>query len=295
MRKFDEFKVNINKTKIDSGKFIFQKQLDGIQGVDVKVNNEVDERVIIYNSLNPLNQNKEERVLEAKMEAKIKRGDYITYDDGLGEKTYMIISGIDSHYVFKKARLRLCNQTLMCEGQEKPLLCVADNTTYGTKGLDDNRYFEELDSRLKVWVQKNEISDRYVVNMKFIFNHSNVYKVTRIDNISMENIYMMEMSLVPMNPSADNSEENIADNSDVMISKSKEELKDINIKKIQSGKTVLIGEFDNTIQVKLDGGNYAELVREGNKYSIKALKGMGYVKLTITNNKEIKVKNILIY
>ena len=86
MRKFDEFKVDINKTRIDSGKFIFQKQLDGIQGVDVKVNNEVDERVIIYNSLNPLNQNKEERVLEAKMEAKIKRGDYITYDDGLGEK-----------------------------------------------------------------------------------------------------------------------------------------------------------------------------------------------------------------
>ena len=86
------------------------------------------------------------------------------------------------------------------------------------------------------------------------------------------------------------SEENIADNSDVMISKSKEELKDINIKKIQSGKTVLIGEFDDTIQVKLDGGNYAELVREGNKYSIKALKGMGYVKLTITNNKEIKLK-----
>lgn len=295
MRKFEEFNRDINQSKINSGKFIFQKQLDGIEGVNIKVNDgQEEEKVIIYNNLNPLNPTKEERVLQAKMEANIKRGDYISFDDGLGDKTYMITSSIDSHYVFKKARIRLCNQTLMCEGQSKPLLCVADNTSYGTKGLEDNKYFEELDTRLKVWVQKNEISDRYVVNMKFIFNHTNVYMVTKIDNISMENIYLMEMTLVPMNPSADNGKENIADNSNVVLPNAEIKIDEKALTKIKVGKTELIGKFDSSVKVSLIG-DFAQLINEDNTYYIKAIKAMGYVKLVINNGEESKTKNILIY
>lgn len=312
MKTFDYYDFSPNEVKINSGKFIFeQHMLKGIEGEDVFINDAKEStRVLIQNTLNPMNENKEERSIQVTMDTKLKRGDYVTYQD-LDEKvTYIVFSRVDNHKAYKKAKIRYCNQTLMCEGQPYPIKCIADNTTYGTKGVKDNSYYEERDDRLKVWVQNNEWTDRYKENMRFIFDNKIVYEVTKINGAILDGLYVMEMILSTLKPGLDKPELNIADNENL--------LDDIESKNDKtSDKSQNIEPYMNLKATKLKGGSSLEIKVEPNNAELK-IEGEcakleknqdGLYKLTaniinkpqvvkatlILDGKEITKKGILIY
>lgn len=299
MKKLDYYNTSINNIKIRSGEIIFQKQLNGIEGEDVQINDSNNTvRVLVKNTLNPMTENKEERSIQTTMNTKIKRGDYIKYLDDKEEVTYIIFSRVDNHKAFKKAKMRYCNQTLMCQGQPYPIPCVADNTTYGTKGVKDNTYFEERDARLKIWVQKNKWTDKYRENMRFIFNNRICYEVTKIDDTVLDGIYVMECILDSIT-SLDNLNENIAYNKDFDM-----ENKDINKKDevdiILSSDKCKINEIVNINIVPINGE--LKIINDVGKlnlvspgiYSFTGIKSNDYAELQLIKNEEV-LKEAYIY
>ncbi|MDC4245516.1 hypothetical protein [Clostridium perfringens] len=311
MKTFDYYDFSPNKAKIDSGKLIFeQHMLNGIEGEDVFINDAKEStRVLIQNTVNTMNENKEERSIQVTMDTKLKRGDYIKYKDNNEDVTYLIISRVDNHKAFLKAKMRYCNQTLICEGQPYPIKCIADNTTYGTKGVKDNSYYEERDDRLKVWVQKNEWSDRYKENMRFIFDNKIVYEVTKINGAILDGLYIMEMILSTLKPGLDKPELNIADNSNLLDSvevkennttnESKvEPFMDLKVSKLKGGSSLEIKTEPSNAELKVEGNCIKlEKIKDG-LYKINAdiVKNPQVVKISLMlNNKEITKKGILIY
>lgn len=318
MKTFDYYDFSPNKAKIDSGKLIFeQHMLKGIEGEDVFINDAKEStRVLIQNTLNPMAENKEERSLQVTVDTKLKRGDYVRYTDDDEDVTYLVISRVDNHKAYRKAKIRYCNQTLMCEGQSYPIKCIADNTTYGTKGIKDNSYYEERDDRLKVWVQKNEWTDRYKENMRFIFDNKIVYEVTKINGAILDGLYVMEMILSTLKPGLDKPELNIAENGTLLgevqtnnkvekqqinEEKTEEDFKpsmDLNVSKLHGGESLNIKVQPKSAELKVVGENIiTEKVEDGlYKLTAKATKKPNVVKVSlIFDNKEVVKKGILIY
>lgn len=311
MKNFDYYDFSPNEVKINSGRIIFeQHMLKGIEGEDVFINDDEEStRVLIQNALNPMNENKEERSIQVTMDTKLKRGDYIKYNDIGEEVTYIVFSRVDNHKAYLKAKLRFCNQTLMCEGQPYPLKCVADNTTYGTKGIKDNSYYEERDDRLKVWVQKNEWSDRYRENMRFIFDNKIVYEVTKINGAILDGLYVMEMILGTLKPGLDKPELNIADNGGLLESiESKDDeiieqpnlepSMDLKVSKLKGGESIEIKVEPNNAELKIEGEcAILEKIKDGlYKITTNPVKKSQILKIILLfEGKEINKKGILIY
>ncbi|MBO3398453.1 hypothetical protein JJB71_12985 [Clostridium perfringens] len=318
MKTFDYYDFSPNEAKINSGKLIFeQHMLKGIEGEDVFINDDKEStRVLIQNTLNTMNENKEERSIQVTMNTKLKRGDYIKYKDNNEDVTYLIISRVDNHKAYLKAKMRYCNQTLICEGQPYPIKCIADNTTYGTKGVKDNSYYEERDDRLKVWVQKNEWTDRYKENMRFIFDNKIVYEVTKINGAILDGLYIMEMILSTLKPGLDKPELNIAENGTLLDEvqannkvekqqineeKTEEDVEpsmDLNVSKLHGGESLEIKVEPSNAELKVIGTSVKlEKMKEGlYKITANVVKKPEVIKiLLILNNKEVIKKGILIY
>ncbi|XZN14378.1 hypothetical protein ACSW9O_16065 (plasmid) [Clostridium perfringens] len=308
MRKFNtDFYLDSNSRILIDAKDIFTEQLNTLEGEDVFINdNKKTTRVLIQNTLNPMNENKEERSIKVTIDTKLKRGDYIRYNDIGEDMTYIVFSRVDNHKSHLKAKLRFCNQTLMCDGQPYPIKCVADNTTYGTKGIKDNGYYEERDDRLKVWVQKNEWTDRYKENMRFIFDNKIVYEVTKINGAILDGLYVMEMILSTLRPGLDKPELNIADNNEILEPVNKTENKNntniikpsMNLKltKLSVNKSTNIAVQPNNAALEIKG-ECAKLEKlEEGLYKLTGIKAGGYVKLILScENRVIEQKAVLIY
>ncbi|MBM7835738.1 hypothetical protein [Clostridium sardiniense] len=305
MKRLDYYKTSPNSIKINSGKIIFKKQLSGTEGEDIKINNSNDTvRALIRNTLNPMTESKEERSIQVEMGIPIKRGDYIEYKDNGEEVVYIVLSRVDNHKVYLKTKIRYCNQTLMCEGQPYPIPCVADNTTYGTKGVKDNNYFEERDARLKIWVQKNQWTDRYKENMRFVFNHRTCYEITKIDDTVLDGIYVMECILDSIT-SLDNLKDNIAYNKNLLksVDDNAERPSDdttepniiLNTDKCKVGEIIDISITPINATLQTDDYGKLTLISPG-KYSFAGVKSGDYATLQLVKeDKLLKEEYILIY
>lgn len=298
MKKLDYYNTSINNIKIRSGEIIFQKQLNGVEGEDVQINDSnALTKVLIKNTLNPMTENKEERSIQTTMNTQIQRGDYIKYLDDKEEVIYIVFSRVDNHKAFKKAKMRYCNQSLMCKGQPYPIPCVADNTTYGTKGVKDNTYFEERDARLKIWVQKNKWTDKYRENMRFIFNHRICYEVTKIDDTVLDGIYVMECILDSIT-SLDDLDKNIAYNEDFDKDKIENIENNVDITlssdkcKINETVTIKILPIDGELKIINDIGKL-NLISPG-VYNFTGIKSNDYAELQLIKNGQV-LKETYIY
>lgn len=222
---------------------------------------------------------------------KINKGDYIVYDS----KT-VLVEEIEENLLSPYAKVTICNQTLNCKGQLNPIPCVVDYTVHGT-GVKDNGYFIEYDSRLKILVQKNKETDRYYVGMRFIFNNKFSYEITKLDNITSNEIYMMELILSPLSP-LDDLENNIAHN-EKLEDNSPESYEIIGADKIKVGQmeTYKINPLKLDIVYELDDKNYATIVEQQNgECKVKALKSNGIVTLSAKCDSEIiSKKDIIIF
>jgi|GEM_PF-6380851 len=118
-------------------------------------------------------------------------GDYIVYPN----KTYLVLE-FEDNSVVPYAKAFQCIQTINLKGWDKPIPCVATNDSYGVKLNESNEFFAFRDAKVKIQVQKNNITKKIKNGTRFIFDNSedNVYRV--IDKTSVIDkgiiIFMME-------------------------------------------------------------------------------------------------------
>lgn len=224
---------------------------------------------------------------------KIDKGDYVTYDSRI-----FMVEEFEENLLSPCAKVTTCNQTLNCKGQSKPIPCIADNTAYGVKGVQDNGHFIEGDSRLKILVQKNKETDKYYEDMRFIFNNKTSYKITKIENIVSYEIYVIEMEWTPLSP-LDDLENNIAYNEKLEDNKPSESYEIIGVDKIKVGQTSTYKLEPQRLDIvyEIDDKNYAIITEQQNgECKVKALKQNGIITLSAKYNSEIiSKKDIIIY
>lgn len=261
---------------------VFNKQLN-YEGKDLLINGK-EIRGIMRNDQNPMSETKEDRSLIVDLDVSINRGNYVEYKSS----TYMIVTKVDEESFYQKCKIRECNQTLNCKGQSKPIPCVVDNTVHGT-GVKDNGYFVEYNSRLKILIQKNKETDRYYIGMRFIFNNRFCYKITKIDNITSNEIYMIELVLSSLSP-LDDLENNIAYNEKLEDNKPSESYEIIGVDKIKVGQTSTYKLEPQRLDIiyEIDDKNYATIAEQQNgECKVKALKQNGIITLSVKCDTEI--------
>ena len=181
MRDFSEFDNDVNQSNLNGGIFIFEKQLEGLEGNEVKINDSIIEKVVILNHLNDMSEKKEERGVNARLNTTIKTGDYITYDSD----TFLVTSGVDSHGYYKTCKMSKCNRTLTYKGlKSAPIPCRVYNDGYGVKSTNDNDINRTLSKKANIDIQINEHTKTIEPNKRYIFNNSkhSIYKVISIND-----------------------------------------------------------------------------------------------------------------
>lgn len=116
----------------------------------------------------------------------VKTGSYISYND----KIY-IVKEVNVDVMLPKADCYLCNQKLNFRGVDYPIPCYTNSTTYGSKGILDQDKFYELDSKTKIYIQRNDITDKMYVGQRIMFANRYVYKITEMDDLVFPNLYII--------------------------------------------------------------------------------------------------------
>ena len=139
-------------------------------------------------------------------DTKVKIGSYITYN----EKTY-IVREVNIDVNTPKGDCYYCNQAINFKGLDKAVPCYSNSTTYGSKGILDQNKFYELDSKTKVYIQRNKYTETLKIGQRIMFANEYVYKITEIDDLVFKGMYTIVCQrdeILPM----DDFENNIAYN-----------------------------------------------------------------------------------
>ena len=91
MKDFSMFNTDINAINLRSGIKIFEKQLKGLEGHDIEIN-DIPTRGIIYNHLNDMSEKLEDRALNVRLDTDIKTGYYVKNEGDY----YLVMTGIDN-------------------------------------------------------------------------------------------------------------------------------------------------------------------------------------------------------
>lgn len=116
----------------------------------------------------------------------VETGAYISYNN----KIY-IVKEVNVDVMLPKADCYLCNQKLNFRGIEHPIPCYTNSTTYGSKGILDQDKFYELDSKTKIYIQRNIVTEKMYVGQRIMFANKYVYKITEMDDLVFPNLYII--------------------------------------------------------------------------------------------------------
>ena len=105
------------------------------------------------------NTNGYERLISCKPDTLLKAGTYIYYEE-MGIKKIAIIRELLKSEPIPTYKAFECSQTLTIKNCPYPFPCFSYNSTYSSKGLIDTDRNYILDSRNKLYIQKNEYSCR---------------------------------------------------------------------------------------------------------------------------------------
>lgn len=139
-------------------------------------------------------------------DTRVKTGSYISYND----KTY-IVREVNIDVNTPKGDCYYCNQAISFKGLDEDIPCYSNSTTYGSKGILDQNKFYELDSKTKVYIQRNKYTETLRIGQRIMFANEYVYKITEIDDLVFKGMYTIVCQrdeILPM----DDFENNIAYN-----------------------------------------------------------------------------------
>lgn len=117
-------------------------------------------------------------------DTRIETGSYVHYND----KTY-IVKEVNVDLTVPKGDCYLCNQALNFRGVDFAIPCYTNSTTYGSKGILDQDKFYELDSKTKIYIQRNAITESLKIGQRIMFANQYVYRITELDDLVYPNMF----------------------------------------------------------------------------------------------------------
>lgn len=157
----------------------------------------VDSEIIVRGGTNGY-----ERFMTFRPDVQVDIGAYILYDDG---RAY-IIRELQTEHPTHTYRAFECNQTLRLYGCPVEFPCFSYNSTYSSKGIIDLDRAYGLDSRNKIYIQKNVFSNR-------LLEHHRGYRIrlgdeqgwytfyiTEMDDLSYKGMYIVSLKIDETNP-----------------------------------------------------------------------------------------------
>ena len=146
------------------------------------------------------NTNGYERVISCRPDTLLKVGTYIYYEE-MGVKKTAIIRELLKAEPIPTYKAFECSQTLTIKNCPYPFPCFSYNSTYSSKGLIDTDRNYILDSRNKLYIQKNEFSCRLWENYhgyRIILGDDDgtvVFKITEMDDFSYKGMFIVSLKV----------------------------------------------------------------------------------------------------
>lgn len=137
----------------------------------------------------------------------VSNGSYISFEG----RTY-IIKETNIDPILPTSSAYLCNREIKLHKDDDPIPCYTNSTTYGSKGILDQEKFYELDSKTKIFIQRNEVTENMYIGQRVMFGSRYVYKITEMDDLVYPQMFICVAQRdenVPM----DDFENNVAWNS----------------------------------------------------------------------------------
>lgn len=137
----------------------------------------------------------------------VSNGSYISFEG----RTY-IIKETNIDPILPTSSAYLCNREIKLHKDDDPIPCYTNSTTYGSKGILDQEKFYELDSKTKIFIQRNEVTENMYIGQRVMFGSGYVYKITEMDDLVYPQMFICVAQRdenVPM----DDFENNVAWNS----------------------------------------------------------------------------------
>lgn len=183
---------------------VFERDFTDILGWRMaQLNEQENMDVVIQSTTNNLTKS---ALLRPSDLERVGSGSYLTFDD----ETW-IIRSINKSRLSPVAELYLCNQLINFPHAEKGVPCYANSTSFGTKGLTDTDKFYELDSKTRIYIQRNELTETLTLGYRFMLSHRYVYQITEIDDMVYPGMYIVTCKMVEL-CDMDNPELNLAYN-----------------------------------------------------------------------------------
>ena len=146
------------------------------------------------------NTNGYERVISCRPDTLLKAGTYIYYEE-MGVKKTAIIRELLKSEPIPTYKAFECSQTLTIKNCPYPFPCFSYNSTYSSKGLIDTDRNYILDSRNKLYIQKNEFSCRLweqYHGYRIILGDDDgtvVFKITEMDDFSYKGMFIVSLKV----------------------------------------------------------------------------------------------------
>lgn len=227
----------------------------------------------------------------------VKVGSYVTYNDMAGRQKTYIIREIECDDNTPTALGFLCNRELNFKNYDKAIPCYTNSTTYGSKGVSDQEKFYELDSKTKIYIQRNRITETMKVGMRIMFGNKYVYKITEFDDLVFPGMYTIVAQRDEIN-SMDDLENNIAWNSNDIVAEDKPSDGQSNIEivgtnKVKLGETSIYSIITN-VDWEVDDESIAEIVSYDDRQITLKGKKRGFVTLIGKNENNEFIKDIMV-
>ena len=146
------------------------------------------------------NTNGYERLISCRPDILLKAGTYIYYEE-MGIKKIAIIRELLKSEPIPTYKAFECSQTLTIKNCPYPFPCFSYNSTYSSKGLIDTDRNYILDSRNKLYIQKNEFSCRlweHYHGYRIILGDDDgtvVFKITEMDDFSYKGMFIVSLKV----------------------------------------------------------------------------------------------------
>ena len=146
------------------------------------------------------NTNGYERLISCRPNTLLKAGTYVYYEE-MGIKKVAIIRELLKSEPIPTYKAFECSQTLTIKNCPYPFPCFSYNSTYSSKGLIDTDRNYILDSRNKLYIQKNEFSCRLweqYHGYRIILGDDNgtvVFKITEMDDFSYKGMFIVSLKV----------------------------------------------------------------------------------------------------
>ena len=146
------------------------------------------------------NTNGYERLISSRPDTLLKVGTYIYYEE-MGIKKIAIIRELLKSEPIPTYKAFECSQTLTIKNCPYPFPCFSYNSTYSSKGLIDTDRNYILDSRNKLYIQKNEFSCRLweqYHGYRIILGDDDgtvVFKITEMDDFSYKGMFIVSLKV----------------------------------------------------------------------------------------------------